>query len=609
MNPAIENARVKSRAILDAQLCQNYYDLLSWASEPLKQRVHFLRSADGANLKELLGLWDPQQSRHRDLQETSSPTVEQIHQFLHQCTSGLSDSLSETTLPVYHRVIEAHLHHVLVPLGRFTPQEYLSVALVTEDTLDNQDADWKYHGLALSQEHRLVAEGWKLIPETTTATSSSPRLSPLQTHPPRPSLIYGRRPEQIYENDDDEDDDDDDYWQQYGKPEAASPSAIEPSSAALGFGATTSSLTVEQEVDAEEEEYWRKYTEYQEEQQQPSTLKDSEQHSEEGDGDLMDSAYETYSSKSPSSFGSIETRRILVATSIDNRAEHANNTIDRNCVVPNPLDDGLTCPVDPTTLTMLLEQLAGVATTVGQDNSRDCYYLDGDDDEDDNDIYQTTLRRTVGEFRPRKGNWSNNVVSACSRSVSLGTQSLSTSTSQKQELVLKYQQSEGYHEMNDCYHQENAPIATEAQQEEGSFSCQQSEPLLSPPTIMDDDPASCSSSVPNVIKDGIGMSPTLDKSHESLVCSKSTTATTATAATAATTTLESITPLDSPPQRSSPCVSESEFTSALTSDSENPESRSSDMIRILRALKALVSEASSFGLDQQDLLAMLEECF
>ena len=592
-------------------MCHNYFDLLSWASEPLKQRVHFLRSEDGVNLKELLGLWDTQQSWRHGPSETST-TIEQIHEFLLLCKSGSSDSFNETTFPVCQRQVETNLQQALVPLGRITPQEYLSVALVAEGTLDKQDPNWKYHGLVLSQEHQLVTEGWRVMTETTSVMSPPARPLTLHGYPFGPSPIYEKDQEQM-----DDDDDDDDYWQQYGEPEATSPSVTEPSSAPLGFRTTALSSIIEPEVDAEEEEYWRKYAEHQEEQppQPSSTSKDSDQQSDDGDGDIMDSAYETYNSRSPSSFGSTEARRILVAASLDSRVEFTNCKTE---IVPpnnNQLDDGLACPVDPTTLSMLLKQLADTTTTVGQENCHGRYYQDEDDNDEDRatvDFFveeeDDDAEKSPEEFRPRAEDYSNNTAASCSRSVSSGTQSLSTSTSQNQEPMRQDQQPKDCDEKGkgDCYPQENENVA--------SFPCQQSEPLHSPPTGATDDPASYSSSALSNIEDGIGMSLALDKSSESLIFPQLTTATNNTnihntTRPTTSTTLANITPLDSPPSRSPSCATRLEHPRARDSDSEISGTLCSDKVRILSALKVLVSEASSFGLDQQDLLCMLDECF
>ncbi|KAG0035722.1 hypothetical protein BGZ81_000015 [Podila clonocystis] len=273
ISPSVHAARALTQAVVIALLCRRYHDLATWASEPLKQRIHFLAKADGSNLEELY-IWDSPQHLMR----------QQIFDFLHQHWSPEHLPLAppegaaawEAT-PVYRKRFDQETIQALVPIGRIasdsTNEETSILAVVLYAEQDVQDEDestsvsriqgenglcWKYHNVISIRQSDLAAHQWELMSDICHAPMNKPLTkSPNGTQ-------EGRK--------EDEDDSDDDYWGQYGDED--SPSEGEEVST------QHSRKHTEGEVDEDDEdEYWHKYSQQQEKEEAAETKRKMEQSS------------------------------------------------------------------------------------------------------------------------------------------------------------------------------------------------------------------------------------------------------------------------------------------------------------------------------------------
>ncbi|KAF9104034.1 hypothetical protein BGX27_010269 [Mortierella sp. AM989] len=274
--PSTESARALTQAVLLACLCDRYHDLASYASEPLKQRIHFLAKSDGSNLKELF-IWDLP-SATSSATEASPEFVPdwkptQIEEYIHQQWSADQLPLNppnnakswESTI-VYCKTLDVETVQAIVPIGlldasaadRHAVPTVIAVVLLLED-----GPCWKYHNMAILKEATLQTDGWNILTD-----------QPLQTikckeyDSKRKSKLVGGDIEIVGgENaDTDDDDDDDDYWGQYGDEEDESPSDenSSQSQAPKVSHDTTSDATHEDDEDY----YWKSYAEQQEKQEE-----------------------------------------------------------------------------------------------------------------------------------------------------------------------------------------------------------------------------------------------------------------------------------------------------------------------------------------------------
>ncbi|KAG0050090.1 hypothetical protein BGZ83_005142 [Gryganskiella cystojenkinii] len=579
-SPTADDARAMSSAILKAQLSQNFHDLLSWASEPLKQRVHFLRTEDDSNLEELLGLWD---HRHHfssppcssfSTNTAKTPTTQKVLEFLQQQHGSPPCSRPSA---VYQKQLDANTTQALVPLGDFTVQEFLMVALMSENDLSGLDPKWKYHGLVVISKQSLSKEGWRVITENESHRWPALGLSSYDSPQPCSTLHLT----------DEEDDDDDDYWGQYGEPDdvvktvssvGSAPTDTEVSNPHAEFRRTR---LPETDGEAEgEDDYWHKYTDFQEE-QHLAKLSEKQEQAHQNEGTMMtDSAYhETYSSElssssSPPSGPHIGNRRVLASLDIAKGGYTLKETsVDR---LGHP-DTSLTSPVDPLTLSMLLERLSKTTTMVVRDNRLG---LSCCDDEEDNALGEEQGAFFVGNEEVEVEEEKDESLEELGLSTLAGSQSLSNE-SQKQEQQEQQEQDQ---------QQQKEEIHCQQLLHEGDNNKHESQNLIlhsSPQEITSD----ILNGLPNLIAES----------------------------TSTVTTIASITPLDSPSPLSPLCRRTMTGSCCYTAeeDLEMPSFSAKSCIllpnehraRILEALKNLVSEASSHGLNQRDLLVMLNECF
>ncbi|KAG0038788.1 hypothetical protein BGZ82_010851 [Podila clonocystis] len=273
ISPSVHAARALTQVAVIALLCRRYHDLATWASEPLKQRIHFLAKADGSNLEDLY-IWDSPQHLAR----------QQIFDFLHQHWSPEHLPLAppegaaawEAT-PVYRKRLDQETIQALVPIGRIvsdsTNEEASLLAVVLYAEQDVQDEDestsgsriqgenglcWKYHNVISILQRDLAAHQWELMSDICHA-------------PMNKTLTKGPTGTQE-EKKEDEDDSDDDYWGQYGDED--SPSEEEEASTQH-----SRKHTEEEDDEDDEDEYWHKYSRQQEKEEAAETKRKMEQSS------------------------------------------------------------------------------------------------------------------------------------------------------------------------------------------------------------------------------------------------------------------------------------------------------------------------------------------
>ncbi|KAF9141938.1 hypothetical protein BGX30_003747 [Mortierella sp. GBA39] len=290
-----------TQAILLAYLCDRYHDLATYASESLKQRVHFMAKPDGSNLKDLF-IWDTPLST-RSLGQNVSPrwTPSQIQDYIHQHWSADQFPLhppnncnSWEAAKVYFKELDQETVQAIVPIGvqrdEETKVDEVTLLVVLTAELDSGDQDkgssegggrpaggtvgggsaskqgkrtvWRYHDMVAVNETNWEQNGWTIL---------LPKHSQIQ-EPTSSDKITGTGTdkqsgdEEKDEQDDGEDDSDDDYWGQYG--DAEDESAADETSGKSKDNQDPSGAASEAPLDqdAEEELYWRKYSEQQEEQ-------------------------------------------------------------------------------------------------------------------------------------------------------------------------------------------------------------------------------------------------------------------------------------------------------------------------------------------------------
>ncbi|CAO3571875.1 unnamed protein product [Mortierella alpina] len=345
--PSVESAQAMAQAVLTAHLCHRYHDLASIASEPLKQRLHFLALPDGSNLKDLLLLWDSN-LLSSPLSSSSAPPPSQrlvtVEKYIRERWSPdqspptppfLWGCSSWETARVYRRALVSESVQAFVPLGALDSLHILGVLLVEEDH------SWKYHNMAFILESDLVAHAaWKLMNECGEDVSPLLLNAMDGVSAPRVLNVVDQ------DNKEEDDDSDDDYWGQYGDAdESPSPSAKGESATSHGTAFVRENLSAycdtAGEDDEEDDQYWRKYTEHQEERsdikrQKPRT---EAEHDDPAATDLCDRDSATHAE---------ETRRVLACL--------GDTILPRG--IPAIASAGPALgPVDPTTLAALLERL------------------------------------------------------------------------------------------------------------------------------------------------------------------------------------------------------------------------------------------------------------
>ncbi|KAF9392303.1 hypothetical protein CPB97_002453 [Podila verticillata] len=270
-SPSANAARALTQAAVIALLCRRYHDLATWASDPLKQRIHFLAKADGSNLEDLY-IWD---SQHL--------TRQQILDFLHQHWSPdhlplapPEGSASWESATVYRKKFDQETTQALVPIGHITSTStneeasVLAAVLYAEQNVQDDDATsdtrkqgenglcWKYHNVVSIQQKDLAQ--WELMNDICHVPINNKSLtkSPVDTV-------------QEVEGKEVDDDSDDDYWGQYGDED--SPSDEEETSPQHSRKHTGG----EGDDEDDEDEYWRKYSLQQEKDEAAETKRKMEQ--------------------------------------------------------------------------------------------------------------------------------------------------------------------------------------------------------------------------------------------------------------------------------------------------------------------------------------------
>ncbi|KAF9128639.1 hypothetical protein BG015_004311, partial [Linnemannia schmuckeri] len=268
------------QAILLAYLCDRHHDLATYASESLKQRVHFMAKPDGSNLKDLF-IWDTPLSI-RSLGQSASPrwTPSQIRDYIHQHWSADQFPLhppnncnSWEAVEVYFKELDQETVQAIVPIGvqrdsKSEDEVTLLVVLTAEldsgdqykdsskegQKIGGEETVWRYHDMVAVNETDWEQNGWTI-------------LLPEYKQPQEPETRRQFDGDEEKEGQDDgEDNSDDDYWGQYG--DVADETAADESNGESKHNQDPSGATSEipLDEDVEEELYWRKYNEQQEEQ-------------------------------------------------------------------------------------------------------------------------------------------------------------------------------------------------------------------------------------------------------------------------------------------------------------------------------------------------------
>ncbi|KAF9173722.1 hypothetical protein BGX20_002291 [Mortierella sp. AD010] len=263
-----------TQAVLFARLCDRYHDLASYASEPLKQRIHFLAKSDGSNIKELF-IWDLTPFNSLPSSSTGgieSATVwkpEQIEDYILQHWSADQlpldppnnvNSWESTT--VYYKALDPETVQAMVPIGQPDGVAIIAVVLLSEagETLEDGPC-WKYHNMAVLGLGDLQTNGWSILTDQLLHESEK---------------VGG---ENSNNNDDDDNSDDDDsdgdYWGQYGEedesPSDENSSQNKPPKVSLD----TADDTAHEDDD---DDYWKRYAEHQEKQEEIERKRNLQQH-------------------------------------------------------------------------------------------------------------------------------------------------------------------------------------------------------------------------------------------------------------------------------------------------------------------------------------------
>ncbi|KAF9572067.1 hypothetical protein EC968_010398 [Mortierella alpina] len=264
-----------------AWLCHRYHDLATYASESLKQRIHFLAKPDGSNLQDLF-IWDPPSSSFATSSSTASSwsSAAQIQEFIQRHWSADQLPLhpphpysSWDTVPVYCKELDQETLHAIVPIAQ-QDHAIMAVVLAVEGhhaPEGDKATCWRYHNMIVIQESELQSSrGWHPFSEFLTLKdpqTSNDSLAVADQEQPHGSETA---------NDGDEDDDsDDDYWGQYSDSEDVDPTE-DATNATTGAksaivkegdkGNGRHDKDEDEDEDKDEDEYWRKYAEQQEQQ-------------------------------------------------------------------------------------------------------------------------------------------------------------------------------------------------------------------------------------------------------------------------------------------------------------------------------------------------------
>ncbi|KAF9897812.1 hypothetical protein BX616_004939 [Lobosporangium transversale] len=312
--------RVPVQAVLYAHVCQRFHDLASYASEPVKQRIHFLTKPDGSNLKELF-VWDLPFFSSTPVVTWSPSHFESFilqHWSADQSPLNPPDiAVSWETTPVYHRILDSETVQAIIPIGSANqsggtsntsssardhghdhdhdrnadndPPLLVFIVLTMEEIRDEEAATsslskapkkfiWRYHNMIVAKESNLKDSGWILLEEHDPQSTYTIFGSPYELHSSTPDIELqneGHQPRDKNDNNDSDNDDDDNYWGQYGDTEdesATEGEALRQGKTSLSKNTVDGASNTAREIhadgdDAEEEAYWKKYAEQQEKQE------------------------------------------------------------------------------------------------------------------------------------------------------------------------------------------------------------------------------------------------------------------------------------------------------------------------------------------------------
>ncbi|KAF9996719.1 hypothetical protein BGZ80_000255 [Entomortierella chlamydospora] len=262
--PSAESARALTQAVLFARLCDRYHDLASYASEPVKQRIHFLAKSDGSNLKELF-IWDL--APFNSLLSTSTGGIEpatvwkpeQIEDYILQHWSADQlpldppnnvNSWESTT--VYYKSLDPETVQAIVPIGQPDGVAIIAVVLLLEagETLEDGPC-WKYHNMAVLGLGDLQTNGWSILTDQLLHKNEK--------------VSGGNNNNNDDDDDSDDDDSDGDYWGQYGEEDESPSDENSSQNKPPKVSFDTANDTAHEDDD---EDYWKRYAEQQEKQEE-----------------------------------------------------------------------------------------------------------------------------------------------------------------------------------------------------------------------------------------------------------------------------------------------------------------------------------------------------
>ncbi|KAF9983464.1 hypothetical protein BGZ75_005057 [Mortierella antarctica] len=373
--PSADAAHLLTQAVLLAWLCHRYHDLATYASEALKQRIHFLAKPDGSNLQDLF-IWDPPSSSTSSSSSSTSCrwSSAQIQEYIqrHWCAdqSPLNPPhpySSWDAVPVYCKELDQETLHAIVPIGQ--QQDHTTVVAVVlaveaqhapERGGDKASSCWRYHNIVVIQESQLQAShGWYPFSDWMALKKDS-----LASND---SLASVEQEEQVNGSETAGDEDtDDDYWGQYNDSEDDDSAAEDTVNAATRVKSPVMKEGEEcdgddkvkdkdkdKDEDEDEDEYWRKYAEQQEQQ----------------DRDERKKKMQEPSSAHSLGLTTTTTRDHEDVPSISNCSStmQASTTIDSAAAGTSSLSSTLPGQIDPTMLTSLMQML--VAQSMDQPSS------------------------------------------------------------------------------------------------------------------------------------------------------------------------------------------------------------------------------------------------
>ncbi|KAF9997662.1 hypothetical protein BGZ65_006748, partial [Modicella reniformis] len=264
-----------TQAILVARLSGQYHDLTCYASESLRQRIHYLARPDGSNLKELF-TWDLPPPSPLALPQPSW-SVTQLDDYL-QGQWSVDEQFplnppnfvrSWESIGIYYKALDSETVQAMVPIGRMKlgGEDVTWVVVLTQEVIprdreeeEEEEYCWRYHNMTAIRETELGTSGWNVLCNHPMHAEAS-LMQESKTCTSQEADENKNNNIEKEKGNGDSDDADDDYWGQYG--DAGDDSTAEENASG----------------EDDEDAYWGKYAQHQEEQEQPERKRNLQQDS------------------------------------------------------------------------------------------------------------------------------------------------------------------------------------------------------------------------------------------------------------------------------------------------------------------------------------------